>query len=534
MNNVLLLIDENKYQDLFKKLNVKYEIKNTVYLNNICFLENNSNNIYIDCNCNNCSCLCCVVDIDYFDIWNIDTIQLLGNTIRNIIHIKNSEIIRENFDEIESIKLDTIYAYFKFDSENSYINSDLIIQYLNINHQLKFCDLYLMIPGYLSNNEVKNIRCYTNDFICNIINKRLEEETDESFIKDIFRLYIGTVDLVIEEDIVEQKRYIQKAKLYLVCHRQTGFCILEIMISNCYIGGNKLNNYYCGNGLVFQLNNYKYNLCELLDLFEIMPFGKKRSLVFSYGALDKFEKINALANEEYVMGKIKGEFAQLAEKDIAIYDTANVYVSSTTMLEHCKELPATIYQRISYQSIELFFVELLLFQDASVDKIYKELKQLQQNQVKSHKYETAIEKLDNINKELTNALIFSDYDYFLFPTTRMSSKRVADAFGLPLILDKYKQNIDILKDLIESNKRKFERKQDNLKNKFLSILTFLSALGTFGEIIYVSENKISPMNAYFMASIIILLVYFVYKIFIYKGEKNDRKANRKNKGKNRD
>ena len=203
------------------------------------------------------------------------------------------------------------------------------------------------------------------------------------------------------------------------------------------------------------------------------------------------------------------------------------------MFELCKQQPNTIYDRVSYQSIELFFVELLLFQDASVDKTYKDLRQLQKDEAKNKNYEKTIEKLDELNEELTTALIFSDYDYFLFPTTRMSSKRISEAFGLFDIYENYKQNIDILKGLVESNKRKSDKKQDRIKNKFLFLLTFLSALGTFGEIIYVAEKRITPLNAYVLASFIILLTYSIYKILMTVGEKNDRKTNGKTKRKNR-
>ena len=115
----------------------------------------------------------------------------------------------------------------------------------------------------------------------------------------------------------------------------------------------------------------------------------------------------------------------------------------------------------------------------------------------------------------------------------MSSKRISEAFGLFDIYEKYKQNIDILKGLVESNKRKSDKKQDRIKNKFLFLLTFLSALGTFGEIIYVAEKRITPLNAYVLASFIILLTYSIYKILMTVGEKNDRKTNGKTKRKNR-
>lgn len=529
MDDMFLLIDEKKYAEDLKLLHINYTIKEKLVINNIKFADNNA----ICINSLNRSISFSIVDIDYFDVWKLDTKYLYNNMIRQGVYIDDQRLyLNQNSESIENSQI--IYGYFFCSKDfvyNSDFNQNRLIEALNINHQLKFCDLYLMIPGYLSDNVSKNSLCGALDFLGSTINQRLQEEIDEKFITEICRYYLGTIDLIVDKDIIEGKRYVQKAILYLVYHKETGFCILQFVVLNCYIGGNKLNNYFCGNGLIYRYNNHIYNITELLALFNIIPFGKRRSIIFTYGELKKNELVNALASEEYPIGNLKGDFIDLAEKDIALYDIANVYVSSTTMIENCNRLFETIYQRVCYHSVELFFVELLLLQDASVDKIYKELRELQKDQSKSRNYELTIDKLDCINKELTDVLTFSDYDHFLFPSTRISSKKIADAFGLPSIFDKYQQNIDLLKGLVEANKRKNEKKQNNIKNKFLLLLTFLSSLGTFGEIIYVSEKKIKPIIAYFLASIIILMIYVIYKVVIFIGEKNDKKTDRRNKRK---
>lgn len=527
---MLLLIDDKEYFSLLNRLNISYDNMTSVTLSNVSVCKENHNLFYFTITFCGQKQSFNIIEIDYYNIWKLDTIFGANNIFRVNVIINNSEAT-VNFDECNDAS--PVFFYTKNNTSLVEADTEAIIDALSSYHQLQYCDAYLMIPGYLNVMQDSIENSFSEDYFCKIIKKRLEDETEESFIQDIFRFNLGSIDLIIESDVIEKKRFSQRARLYLVWHKPTGFCILEFMVLNCCIGGNKLNNYFGGNGFSFRLNGYQYNYIELLELFEIKLFGNKRSLMFAYGDVEKKEIINALANEEYAMGEIKGKFAELAYDDIAIYDTAEVYVSQTTMFELCKQQPNTIYDRVSYQSIELFFVELLLFQDASVDKTYKDLRQLQKDEAKNKNYEKTIEKLDELNEELTTALIFSDYDYFLFPTTRMSSKRISEAFGLFDIYEKYKQNIDILKGLVESNKRKSDKKQDRIKNKFLFLLTFLSALGTFGEIIYVAEKRITPLNAYVLASFIILLTYSIYKILMTVGEKNDRKTNGKTKRKNR-
>lgn len=529
---MLLLIDNDYFVKLLNKLCINYTSFFSVSLTNLIVCKEKTSILYFDFTSTNQNHVYKIVDIDFSSIWKLDTLQGANNIFRVIVHIKNTEAVVES-NEIDE-QSSPVYVYVKNGNDSVEANLDTIISALEIDHQIKYCDAYLMIPGFLNAMQDNIENTFATDFFCKIIKKRLEDETDESFIQDILRFNLGTIDLIIESDVIERKKYIQRARLYLVWHKSTGFCILEFMVLNCCIGGNKLNNYFGGNGYVFELNGYKYDYKGLLELFEITPFGNKRSLMFAYGSVKKAEIINALANEEYAMGEIKGKFAELAHEDLAIYDTAEVYVSQTTMFELCKQTPDTIFDRVSYQSIELFFVELLLFQDASVDKTYKDLRQLQKEETQNRDYEKTIDKLDDLNEELSNALIFSDYDYFLFPTTRMSSKRISEAFGVFDIFEKYKQNIDILKGLIEANKRKSDKKQEKIKNKFLFLLTFLSALGTFGEIIYVSEQRIAPLNAYVVATFIILLFYSIYKIMMLVGEKNDEKTTRKTKRNNRE
>ncbi len=528
-HNMLLLIDRERFAALLSKLTIPYEPVRVCRLKNAVLRAEHRDNLFFETDETAAETEFRVVRIDRFEMWKLDTVLGHYNTLRRAVAITDGILALR--DENDADDTEPLYAYFALKAQTQHFRENEYLHNTAVPHALPYCDVYLMVPGRmeLSVTDVLPNQESSSDFFCDIIFKRLVEETEEGFIRDICRCYLGVIDLVIPQDFVEKRRYVQKARLYLTWHKSTGFCVLEFMVLNCEIGGNKVNNYFGGNGFMFALNGYEYSMNELLSLLEITPYGKKRSVIFAYGDVSRKDTVNALANEEYAMGALKGKFAELLDEDIAIYDTAKVYVSTTTMFEACSTLPDTLQERVSYQSVELFFVELLLFQDASVDRIYRDLRRLQKNQSGTRDYEKAIEQLDSINEELSDALVFSDYDHFLFPTTRMSSERIANAFGLPAIFEKYKQNIEILNVLMESNKRKSAKKQDKIKNKFLFLLTFLSALGTFGEIIYVSENKITPLNAYVLASIVIILVFSFYKLLMSLSSRENRPRDDKNR-----
>ena len=157
--------------------------------------------------------------------------------------------------------------------------------------------------------------------------------------------------------------------------------MLEILIRHADKLCNLVLQYYCGERLIYNLDGDPVELSGLAKKLEIQLYGRKRSMVFAYGDVSKQAIINALANEDNPMGNIGGIFARKVEmENIAQYDTAQVYVSTATMFEKCNDSPENEEDRMTYQAIEIFFVEMLLLQDAAIDKIYMDIKDEEERQ----------------------------------------------------------------------------------------------------------------------------------------------------------
>lgn len=381
--------------------------------------------------------------------------------------------------------------------------------------QLKHSDIYLMIPGMVKEEDWKDFGCKSNDLFDiykNEIDARIADEYDPAFAESIERKCIGVVTLKIN-DILNGMTYLQRAIIGIARH-DSGFAIVEIMVPNCNIGGNKLLNYYCGNYLFVIHEGKEYILKDFLESKYVMEYGKKRSVVFSYGDTSKQEIINALANEEFPMGTIGGKLRDKVENEnIAFYDTAEVYVSEETMIENCKKRNNDIEMRISYHAIELFFVELLLFKDAAVDKVYVDLAKEEQLQREYVNVQKARMRCERLSFDMAKALRVGDFDKFNFPTTRESAKNVAEHFGIDTIYDKYKLNKEFLESMVEANTRQMLEEQDVLKNRFLIIISAIAFIGTLGEILYniVLDKEVGTIS-YSVAIILLLSGYLLYLI----------------------
>lgn len=515
--SLLLLVNETIIEHVLKRLNILYKIKEEVLIQNYDITMTAMGIFYLEEH-NLAPSMMQIIDISLQDAWKLGQFQSCYQLKRCAIEINNGKIIKSSSQEL--------YAYFKRENqlfEDSLRNIREMEAYVTKNRQLSMCDIYLMIPGKLKNEEQwKHIKRSDNeifDVFRENINYSIQEEYNQDYARQIDRICVGMVELEIELDVMEGKRYVQTGLVEIVKH-DMGLCILEIMVHNCYIGGNKLLNYYCGNILNYIYNGKKYKLDEFLNLFSIRRYGNKRSMVFGYGDIPKQAIINALANEEYPMGKIGGTFAKKLENDnLALYDTAKVYASEVSMIECCGEITDAVRllpeNRIAYQVIEIFFVELILFQDAAIDKVYSDIIEEQERQYVMDYSEDDAEKFEQLSFDMSRAIKFADYKQFNFPTTRESAQRIADNFGINDIYDKYEKNKELLSAMIAANKRQNENRENAVRNRFLLVISFIVTAQPLRETLeaMLSDNPKAGM-AYVCAIMFLAIGYLGYTLFM--------------------
>ena len=298
-------------------------------------------------------------------------------------------------------------------------------------------------------------------------------------------------------------------------HKVTNLCVLDIFVPAITISANKMLERFCAGRLKVNYFDIDMNLNELCSKLNITKFGKRSSMVFSYDNLSEEKLLNILVNEENPMGKIVGtHFKNVISDNIAQYDTAKVYVSSVTMIELMKDTENDLFERINSQAIELFFVEMLLLQDAAVSKLYdkvlNEIEEERKNQIRKNQGKV----LRELVKEASFAINFTDYNQFYFPTVRVSALKVAKAFGIDEIEEKYERSKKILEQMIKDNSIDIAAKENKIKNSLLIIITILSGIKTIYEAFSnITHYKYENIAYYISVAIMFIgiIVFFAVK-----------------------
>ncbi len=397
------------------------------------------------------------------DIWKLDQ-------WKNVLALCKKEI-----EDVGGFSYFSIYdgegednAFFA--SEESI---DTFVCRIGAHGSIKRSDVHLLIPGSTDTDFEKIPQAFLGKLLQDSITEVNSKEYKSDFLKDCDRYALGRIAVLGYGDTV------QNAVLTVMKHKMTGLCVVDIFIPAATESTHEILEAYRGNELIVEYRGERFDIEGVCRRIGVDIHGSPRSLVFAYEELSLVQRINLLANECTPMGNIVGEhFEKLATENIAQYDTAKVYVSPVTMLEMTDAIDNDIFSRIRSQAIEIFFVEMLLLQDAAVSKMYGRVKK----EIELERFSKARKDADKIIGELINdttyALNFADYQQFYFPTVMVSAERIAKAFGIDRIHEKFEQNRKLLENMIAGHKAEIDKKENAIKNNLLAVLTVLSGIST--------------------------------------------------------
>ncbi len=382
------------------------------------------------------------------------------------------------------VGIDDIYSYFGIYESSSTLKmaSEEDIgafgAFVRSNTSLKMADLHLLIPGYFTKKELP---CASNcahwgAMLEECIQGSAEGEFNSDFLKDTSRIAVGDIEIILENPD-DDSLFFQNATLALMRHNVTGLCVLDIYIPACIGNAHRTLCAYCGNFLRLKMNGQELSIDELCNELGIEQHGSRRSMVFSYEKLSEELLLNILVNEERPMGKImSSHFKEIISNNVAQYDTAEVFVSEATMIEITDNVVLELPKRIESQAIEIFFVEMLLLEDASVSRMYSRVKDAIIEEQKNEYNKHTEDILTDIIDDSSYSMFFADYQQFYFPTVRISAWKIAKAFGIDSIREKYDKSKQILSDMIDRHNTNLAKREDRIENLLLLFLAVLSGV----------------------------------------------------------
>ncbi|WP_459928032.1 hypothetical protein [Desulfosporosinus burensis] len=356
-------------------------------------------------------------------------------------------------------------------------------------NKLGLSDIYLMIPcslkeysqGYQQDRTMtidQNSMAY--HFITSVKESNDKEFSDD-FIKGLSREVWGIVNLLVN---VNEKVYTQPAIVTLTKHTLTCLGILIIMIPSVTVPGHHVLFNLRANTLRIQHDGGSHGIREWLETLGIRIFGTPRSVVFSSSEIPDEEILKALVTEATPMGKIIGsEFTSILNTNLAQYDTARVHASEVCLIELNNTMEENHLERISSQAIEIFFIELILLQDAAISRISSRIKQELDNESNNPGKNDSSQILDLLACETSQAVLFFDYNQFLFPTVRVAAENIANCFGMRKLLVQHNRYKEILEQLISIHKSRTEELENKTVNLLLLVLAMAQVVPVFYGIV---------------------------------------------------
>lgn len=440
-----------------------------------------------------------VIDVSEKDIWTLDQ-------WKNPIYLSKIKVADElfSYSVIENNQVSLLHCEKRtFESFNNAAKHPSI----------KRGDVHLLIPGFYSNakrleNVIQSVGAYLQEQIA----KSANQEFADDYLKNTSRYSLGEISIQLTDD----SDYMESAILNLMIHNETNLCVVDVYIPMVRNSIHKVLFHYCANTLKVKLNGETKGLSELLTALGITLYGNKRSIVFSYDEMDEESVLNLLVNEDNPMGKIVGKhFIDIAHDNYAQYDTAKVYVSETTMLEITKEASLHISERIDSQALEIFFVEMLLLLDASVNKMNYRVKDELEKERSNPFRKDSKRIINELIREMSQSVRFGDFKQFYFPTVRVSAEKIAKAFGIDYIESKYEQNKVLLEKMIAGNNAEISEKENKIKNSLLLVITALSGSQTINEALKRLAGDKLGNYSYFVALGIVAAGFLIYNLTMF-------------------
>ena len=350
---------------------------------------------------------------------------------------------------------------------------------------LKRADLHLLVPGYFKGDAMPSSikKSYWGKMLQEQSDFSASSEFNSDFLKNTTRVALGEIEIILD-DYNGDRTFVQRAALTLMCQNDTMLCVADIYIPACVASVHRILCEYCGGFIRLRYQGKEMSLGDLCENLDIVQYGARRSMVFAHEELSDELLLNILVNEENPMGKIvSSHFMDIIKNNVAQYDTARVYVSETTMIEITANGSPLLDARIESQAIEIFFVEMLLLEDASVSKIYSRVKEAIADERRHGRTKANGRVITEIIEESSYTTFFADYQQFNFPTVRVSARKIAKAFGIDEIREKYDKSRQILEDMIERHNTELEmhnseisKHQERIENILLLLLAVLSGV----------------------------------------------------------
>ena len=369
-------------------------------------------------------------------------------------------------------------------------------------------DFYALYPCTITDLEAVKATEKKENAYCEHLKERIrrnnEEELDGQFFHGITRINLGAVTVNIR---VENLPCSQEGFAFLSVHEQTKAAMMAIVIQDLHIPGLLLNNYFAGDCLTVGNGAAGVPVKEWMKKQNAQAYGTPKSLIISYEEIPKEEVIQYLACEASPIGTINGTVLhQWSQENIAQYDMATAYASDRCLLEITPKVDRDRIARLDQGAVELFFLELLIMQEAAISRVSDRVYELFHEGAFRETGKRIQTKLYDLNMEAAN---------LRYPVTRLSARHIGERFGVAEELEHYQNCRALLEQMIAINTAEEEKIDGDLMSLLLLFLTMVQMVPLMASLVrYLMKGTFSDIDLLATASgaMICLALYGIYRL----------------------
>jgi hypothetical protein len=291
----------------------------------------------------------------------------------------------------------------------------------------------------------------------------------------------------------------------------------QLYISEIAQNGNKYENLY-----LFLEEKYFLEKCGNPKVFAIIPKEKKEIRQQHLGSLLMGETIYPNGEDfgeiidKQIMDKIKDD------NGMGQYDRAFVCASTSVVLQlqAQKDSIMSIGARIKELAITAFYIELILFEEATINLVKNSITSFFDKQHEDD-IDSFLGQIDRIYDEYSKAIYYVDLN-LNYPSSQSSISMLRTAFNIEALVQTMEKSKDHLQNSFEVKSSIKDRFESRVLNLILLFLTVLQGVYIVFPMLFESNKAIDRKKV-----IGIGLVTLIVLIFVMIGKLNRKRKKRR-------
>lgn len=349
-------------------------------------------------------------------------------------------------------------------------------------------DYIIMVPALMETSEfIDNGSCCQSDAFIDKMNDILKYEVVNDIYVKTNRYFLGECELKFYKNWPEyhtEELPVIKSRIYLSLEKNSGICLFELVSNpeddtyityyldaipkdDIFIKTENLDDFIKMNEFVKTIGFSQITTPKNCVYLSERP--SERVLTYILASEFYMEDDEAFIDSKILNEKLK--------TDVSQYDFLECYATPQCAVNIMRFFPENYSERLYYEGMSAFLVELVLFQIAAVYRTNNKIVSLLSNgQIPS------LDVIKEISLQYAQTIAFRNINIFRSTTAQLAANEMYKAFEAPEIIEQYEQNqkmmehIILLRDQIEESKHTQQQDEENNILGVLAAFSILSAL----------------------------------------------------------